>query len=190
MKLRMVLVLVLCFSFGMTVNVFAGNQGGGKRLVLNLIGTGSMYEGTVADIDGEGDDLDAICFDVDVVNVKNGQVIGSGTDCLSNITSVGVEGGLALVGTTFFHLRQGTLIVRGATTVQPVTHDPTMTSSGHLVTHITGAASPENSILEGTKRFSDKTGTTRLSGMVDMSNFDGEVGSPIFFDCVFVIDLD
>lgn len=175
-----ILALLLGVATGAQAN------GGGRHLVLNLVGTGAMYEDIVPDIDGDGSDDPAICFDVDLVNMKNRQTVGTATDCLSNVTPTGT--GIALVGTTYFNLPQGELIVRGNTTVQPVLH-PTVTPAGQTMTHITGAASPDNAVLSGTRRFAGAEGTVRLSGMVDMSGFGGEVGDPISFDCLFVVDL-
>jgi len=147
-----------------------------------------MYPDTVPDIDGDLEDDDAICFDVELVNGKNRQVIGTATDCLSNIAPAGL--GLQLVGTTFFHLPQGTLITRGNTTVQPVpVGHPITTPDGQMITHITGASDVGNAVIGGTGRFENSEGTVRLSGMVDMTNFSVE-GTPIAFDCLFIIDLD
>ncbi|WP_245709947.1 hypothetical protein [Ferrimonas sediminum] len=145
-----------------------------------------MYESTVPDIDGDGHDDAAICFDVELHDAKNRRQVGTATDCLSNVTPVGT--GIALTGTTYFHLPQGTLVTRGNTTVQPVLHN-TMTPSGQTVTHITGASGTGNAILWGSNRFDGAMGTVRLSGMVDMTNFAGNPGDPIAFDCLFVIDL-
>ena len=118
--------------------------------------------------------------------MKNQRTVGTATDCLSNVTPIGT--GVALVGTTYFNFPQGELVVRGKTTVQPVLH-PTVSASGQSMTHITGAASPDNAVISGTRRFAGAEGTVRLSGMVDMSGFGGNVGDPISFDCLFVIDL-
>ena len=156
---------------------------GGKTLVLRLDGTGLLYSATVPDIDGDGEDDDAICFDLDLIDLKKNRVIGTATDCLSDITEVG--DGLALVGTTFFNFDDGTIVSRGLTTVQPTTHGSPNS------THITGAISDgSNDILSGTDEFEDATGSVRLSGAVDMSSFDATEGSPITFDCIFVITLD
>ena len=113
-------------------------------------------------------------------------MIGSATDCLSQIQLVGT--GIQLVGTTYFHMPEGTLVTRGNTSVQPVLH-PTVTPDGQVITHITGASGDGNGIISGTGRFAEREGTVRLSGMVDMTNFTGEEGTPIAFDCLFVIDL-
>jgi len=181
-------VLMIIISICLSASFYVGaNQGGGKHLVLNLVGSGDMYESLVPDIDGDNLDDPAICFDVELVNLKNQQVIGTATDCLSNITPTG--SGLALVGTSYFYMPNGTLITRGSTTVQPVLH-PTVTPDGQNITHITGASIGGNSIIGSTGRFKNATGTARLSGMVDMTNFTGTVGDPIVFDCLFIIDLD
>ena len=188
MKIKAVIMfcisICLCFSF----NSYAGGKAGGKILVLNLVGTGEMYQDTVPDIDGDKVDDDAMCFDVDLVNATNGQVMGTATDCLSQVSG-GENGGVALVGTTYFYMHQGMLVTRGETTVQPVNHDTT-TPRGQMITHITGAAGAGNAILDGTGRFADRTGTVRLSGMVDMTSFAFNEGDPIAFDCLFVITLD
>ncbi len=173
--------IFLCLSF----NAAAEGNGGGKHYVLNLIGTGYMYTVDDVDRDGVADDP-AICFDVDLINAKNQQLIGTGTDCLSDIREIGT--GLALVGTTFFHMPMGDLVVRGNTSVQPVIQ-PTVTPAGQTITHTTGAAGTGNAVIDGTNRFAGATGTARLSGMVDLSDFAGNVGDPISFDCLFVIDL-
>lgn len=183
---KTLLALFACASilpFG--VNAKEGNAG--KHLVLNLIGAGSMYEGMVPDIDGDGIDDPAICFDVNLVNAKNNNFIGTGTDCLSDIQPTGT--GLSLIGTTIFNLPGGTLVTRGSTTVQPVLKQ-TITPTGQPITHITGAADSGNAVISGTGRFRNSTGTVRLSGMVDMSGFGGSVGDPIVFDCLFVVNID
>lgn len=187
--MRSLVIAIISMSLLTTFAAYAGNQqeNAGKHLVLNLVGSGEMYESTVPDIDGDGNDDSAMCFDVQLVDVHTNQVIGKGTDCLSMVVPTGT--GVALVGTTYFHLQGGTLITRGKTSVQPVFH-PTVTPRGLTVTHITGASSDQNSIIGGTGRFAGATGTARLSGMVSMANFAGNVGDPINFDCLFVVDLD
>jgi hypothetical protein len=187
MKTKILICFVISIVLSITTNVFAANKGGGNTLVLNLVGPGVMYLQDVPDITGDGIDDEAWCFDVLLFNAENGHLVGTATDCLWNPTSEG--DGLKLVGTTYFHLPQGMLVTRGLTTVQPVTQ-PTETTFVSPVTHITGAASAVDAIIDGDGRFAKSTGTVRLSGMVDMSNFNGEVGSVIAFDCLFLITLD
>jgi hypothetical protein len=187
MNIRTVILVVMTLFIGVSANAFAKDKGGGKHFVFNLVGAGPMYESTVPDIDGDEKDDPAICFDVDLVNMQNQQIIGTATDCLSNITPVGT--GLALVGTSIFNLPSGTIMTRGKTTVQPVLQ-PIVTPNGQVITHTTGASGIDNAILGGSGQFKNATGTARLSGMVDLTDFGGLVGDPIAFDCLFVIDLD
>ena len=182
----LILVVASLFSAAIYGPALA-DKGSDGRFELNLRGSGDMYMDVVPDIDGDGVDDPAICFDTDLIDLKTNRVIGTATDCLSNVTPIG--SGLGLIGTTYFHLPQGTLITRGKTTVQPVLHE-TVSASGQTFTHITGAAGSGNAIIGGDGRFASVTGTSRLSGMVNMENFSGNVGEPIVFDCLFVIDLD
>ena len=185
------LALALALALGLSFSANAKNVGGGKHLVLNLVGEGAMYLDTVPDIDGDGFDDPAFCFDVDLIDAKNRQSIGTATDCLTFLTPVGA--GVALTGTTFFRMPQGMLITRGQTTVQPVVQT-TITPDGKNITHITGASGTGNAIIAGTKRFAGASGTVRLSGMVDLTFFDPAANPPenssVFFDCLFVINLD
>ncbi|MEA3410829.1 MAG: hypothetical protein U9R74_04740 [Pseudomonadota bacterium] len=158
-----------------------------KHLVLNLVGTGTGYSKLVPDIDGDTLDDEAVCFDVDLFNQKTRRRIGTATDCLSNITTEGDA--IKLVGTTSFHLAggelRGELVTRGLTTVQPVIQ-PTVSANGQVFTHMTGAAGDGNAVLSGTGRYSSSTGTSRLSGLVNLADFPATAT----FDCLFVIDLD
>ena len=163
------------------------HEDAGKHMVLNLFGTGSMYEQTVPDIDGDGKDEPAMCFNLGLIDADTNKSVGAGTDCFAQVKTV--DKGVAMVTTTYFHLPSGTFIVRLNTSAQPLLF-PTVTPRGVTMTHITGAAAKQNPIIGGTGRFARETGTARLSGIVDMSNFSMKVGDPITFDCLFVIDLD
>ena len=156
-----------------------GNVGlPGRGATLRLKGVGHAYDGMVPDIDGDGEDDPALCFDVDLYD-SAGRKIGTATDCLSNITGVG--DGLAIVGTTIFNLPNGTFVSRGNTTVQPLT-----TSVASPATHVTGAI-PEagaNSVLHGTGAYEGFMAQVRLSGAVNMSEIDDGI---IVFDCLFMV---
>ena len=156
-----------------------GNVGlPGRGGTLRLKGVGHAYDGMVPDIDGDGVDDPALCFDVDLYD-SAGLKIGTATDCLSNITEAG--GGLALVGTTIFNLPNGTFVTRGNTTVQPLT-----TSVASPATHITGAIPEDgsNGVLHGTGAFEGFEAQVRLSGAVNMSNLGDGI---IVFDCLFTV---
>jgi hypothetical protein len=108
-------------------------------------------------------------------------VIGSGSDCLSDITP-SENGGMSLTATSFFHFRRGTLVSRGLVTVQPKLHGL------EEFTHVTGAApSPyESNVIYGDGKFRHAAGSVRLSGLVNLERFGSGY---IDFDCVFIIDL-
>jgi hypothetical protein len=150
----------------------------GRGGTLRLKGVGHGYDGTVPDIDGDGVDDPATCFDVGLYD-SAGKMIGTATDCLSDITPVG--DGLALVGTTIFNLPNGTFVTRGSTTVQPLT-----TSGASPATHITGAIAEDgtNGVLYGTGAFEGFKAQVRLSGAVNMSEVDSGI---IVFDCLFMV---
>ena len=151
----------------------------GAGMIVRLVGDAEAYEGTVPDLDGDGVDDPALCFDVDILDAR-GRKIGTATDCLSNITTVG--DGMALVGTTTFRLANGTFTSRGSTTVQPVT-----TTAPTPATHTTGAI-PMNGadgIIAGTGAYRNFRAEVRLSGAVNLARLDSE--GRIAFDCLFAI---
>ena len=158
---------------------FAGLPG--KGAVLRLKGTGNQFTMDVPDIE------DALCFTVDLFDAASGNKLGQATDCLSGITSHGDDMGVSLTGTTIFDFGNGhTFTSRGTTTVQPIENG----SPGF--THITGAiATSGDGIIEGTGVFKNFGATVRLSGAVNLSDFDpgDEDNSSITFDCLFNISL-
>jgi hypothetical protein len=194
MKNTWKLLLTISLALFLSDGVFAKDRGAGKRYVFNVIGEGQGYQSTVPDPDGEPDDvMDANCFDVDLVDIKNKRLIGTATDCLSVQEVIGDFEFIRLIGTTTFNLPQGSVTTQGLTTVarvQQPTHTPPTpsTPNGVAVTHITGAAGTGNAIIDGTRRFRNASGTARLSGMVDLTLLLTD--NIITFDCIFVVDLD
>lgn len=154
-------------------------------MVLNLVGTGAMYIDAVPDAELPGAYVDAWCFDVDLIDLRSGKKLGQATDCLDNSRQeYALSGnGIAMIGTTYFNLPGGLLAIQGRTTVQP-RNWPT-----REFTHITGGNSAGNAVLYGSGKYQNANGTARLSGMVDLSKFSGNVGDPISFDCIFVVDI-
>ncbi len=197
MNKRLFTSLFAIFFLSFAVSVSAKNDhtngnkqsGASKRLVLNLVGERVKgVPGMVPLADGTWAEAD--CFEMDLLDIKTGRKVGTGKDCL--MPSQFDVPGVNLLGTGFFTLPQGTLVSQGYTSVRPVRDDGPQTISPAIgtITHITGAASDLNALFPelGTKRFKNRTGTVRLSGMVNMSRLE-EYGE-ISFDCIFVIDLD
>ncbi len=147
-----------------------------QQFVLQLKGIAQPRPCTIP-ITPQGTTL-ADCYDVDLIDLKTGNTIGTATDAIADMVPSGT--GFTLTNTTYFNLPQGTLVARGAVTLQP-TLVPTPG-----VSVITGAFPQpgEHNILSGTGRFKNATGTSRLSGGADMS-VPGQVG----FDCIFVLDV-
>lgn len=153
---------------------------GAKPMILRLLGTDAVTEGTVADpndlIPGEEDE--AFCYTVPMWDVAQNRVVGTATDCISVLGLVG--DGVQVVGTTTFDFGGGhSFTAQGLTSVQPTTH------GSPEVTHITGAipVAGENGIIAGTGRFRNFHATARLSGAVNLAAFPGAAT----FDCLFVI---
>jgi len=153
-----------------------------EKQIIQFSGTAIGEERMIAD--GTGGLLAALCFDIDMRDVKTGKIVGKGVDCLSDITTV--SGGLSILATSIFEFENGTVVNRGLTSVQP----KTIGSLG--ITHITGAipTADEVTIITslGTGDFANKTGQARLSGAVTMNPLaDGRL--EITFDCLFVLEL-
>ena len=177
-----IVILVTLLSAG-----GANASGLGKNIVVVLGGTGT------ADFSGEHfyqlgleDELaelgGAACFDIDLIDAKTGNVIGSGADCLSLVTPSATDNGMSLTATTFFYFPGGTLVSQGLVTVQP------KLDGLEDFTHVTGAAPSlsENNVIYGDRKFKKAAGSVRLSGLVNLSQFGIGV---IDFDCVFIIDI-
>lgn len=170
-----------------TVSVFttgwANAAGIGNNIVVRLTGTGQAYAGDELFESYGLTPLGANCFDLDLVDAKSGNVIGSASDCLSGITPSITDNGVMLTGTTFFFFPGGTLVSQGLTTVQPVLHGSVDS------THITGAIpSPgDNGVVYGDGKFQNASGPVRLSGAVNLSQLNSD--GLITFDCLFIIDI-
>jgi len=177
MNVFLVIVITLLSASG------ANAAGIGNNIVVLLAGTAVGADGTPQfnEFDLPVPAGGVTCFDMDLVDAKTGNVIGRGSDCLSDINSS--DGlGFMMTATTFFYFPGGTLVSQGRVTVQPV-----LTGSPEF-THITGAVpSPyDNNVIYGDGKFKKAAGSVRLSGAVNMSELS--IGK-IFFDCVFVIDM-
>ena len=189
---------LFCFTLSIVIGLpltSFGGSGGKKIIALEFVAnTPGEVRNVIHPRTGETLVEDALCFDGVVKEIATGRVVGKAEDCLSpqELDDGGTQfnvfdDSIRLIGTTIFSLRGGKLISQGQTTVRPVIWEDQPN------THITGAIpQPDsNSILAGTRRFRNASGTVRLSGAVDMSGFTAETGEgPIAFSCLFVITLD
>lgn len=163
------------------------DRGNGKPIVLRFIGDGTLLtdeekpilEGLDPEIQELILDPDTLCYEIPLERMKNGKIIGTGLDCLANIEPDGDA--ITLTDVTIFNIKKKVLV-----SVSDVTIQPNLTADTENVTHITGSFPAENNIVYGTKKFEDASGSVRLSGGVNMSDFPEK----IVFDCIFVINLD
>lgn len=171
-------LLAITLSF----SIVSQAAGLGTNIGVRLVGTGEAYDGNPLFDAFDLPLVDALCFDIDLVDIKTGRVIGTASDCLSDISGDPVNG-LALTGTTFFNFPGGTLITRGLTSVQPILH------GSPDFTHITGAIPQpgDDNVIYGDGKFSGASGTARLSGTVNLSELESD--GLITFDCIFVLDV-
>lgn len=159
-----------------------------RTMALRFIGEGTLLpveerpilEGLDPEVQAVILDPETLCFEIPLERLGNGKIIGTGIDCLSNIQADEETGAVTLSDVAVFNIKKNVLVSVGDVTIQPnLTEDPN-------VTHITGSFPTEDNIVYGTKKFEDANGSVRLSGGVDMSQFP----NTIFFDCIFVINLN
>ena len=181
-------ISICTLALALTIMGTTAYAGGFKNNIsVRLVGTADMYNGDVLFNEFHielpaGKDNHPLCFDLDLVDVKSGKVIGSAADCLTDITPMGDGGGVALTGTTFFFFKKGTVVSQGLTTVQPILH------GSPDFTHITGAIPQEgdNNVVYSDRKFKNVKGPVRLSGTVELGDFPNSAS----FDCVFILDLE
>ncbi len=156
-------------------------------LVYQLKGTAVGEMRKVADYTGDGKRDKALCFDLDLIDLRRNRIIGTATDCLAKIKIK--KHGLLILGTTIFKVKygwlRGKIISRGRTSVSK------KTGGSPNITHVTGNVPKDdgvNSVIKATGFFAGFKGPVRLSGAVDMSNMTPE-NPEITFDCIFVLKL-
>ncbi|WP_299072997.1 hypothetical protein [uncultured Paraglaciecola sp.] len=166
-----------------------------KNLELEIAGTG---QGSLRDIPGESDPV--WCFTgIPMYDKKSGMLVGYAEDCLAGVTADDAGNVSVLPGYTYLRFfapggETWELSVSGNISVLP-TVVQTETQWGLPVTHITGSSKRStlsNGIVSGTGPFKNARGQGRISGMVNMSNFnpDDVEGSTIDFSCFFsIVDL-
>lgn len=163
--------IVIAGAFALYSSSEVEAREGPQNFVVALQGTATGVE----------TDPGVFCFDVDLVDLTTDRVIGVGTDCLdtNSIAPIGDDGGFGITNTTIFHLPGGMIVSKSRTSIQPVE------AGGDIF--ITGEEASGDNITDGSGRFDGVTGSTRLSGIVDMSQFGSGI---ITFDCIFVININ
>lgn len=156
---------------------------GHGTVVLAFQGTGDLSIGPVPDPGNVLGDLadEALCFTVDLVDVRRDRVVGEATDCFV-VLEADENGGTQVFGTSTFDFGGGHAFTSQAlVSVQPTTVE----TPGR--THITGAVPLpwENTVIKGTGRYEGFQASVRLAGAVDLSKLMSE--GKVTFDCLFAI---
>jgi hypothetical protein len=144
----------------------AWTAGNGRTLVLQLKGK-DIGETRTIPLGTATGTREGNCFDVDLFDVTTGRPMGTATRCFADINTVGT--GMALTETTFFHLKEGTIVSRSRTIIHPTI------DGAPDVTHI-AMATPEaydSTILAdiGSGTFKGVPGSVRLAGIMDIRQF-------------------
>ena len=162
-----------------------------KTIVVQLKG---KAEGFIRNVPSpDRGQIEALCFKVPMFDVPTGLQLGTALDCLSDVKpNEDDPPRVALIDTTIFRFpRNGRLVSYGHVAIEPINNP---NEAAPASTHITGSVPlPETKNIitrAGTKRFHGRTGSVRLSGAVNMSEFNLNPGEPIVFNCLFVIQLD
>ncbi len=174
-------------SFAETIttdNFYSKNS----RLTVHMLGTDIVEERLVPDIDGDGVDDIARCFDMQLLDVETGRVIGHGADCVANLTPVG--GGLQIDATYYLNLKRGSLVIRGKNTAQPVLRETVTTTTGEPYSHSVAASGDWNSALGGSGLYADVVGRLRVSGLMNIDNVKGMSDDSAFLDLILMIELE
>lgn len=174
-------ILTLCLSAG----AIADGPGSGESYVFGLQGTAIGVPTMVPA--PEGGQMEAICWEFDLIDVANQRALGKVSDCATITNIIGDVEFVTAIGTTTFYLPQGSVTTQGLTTVaqvQQATESPVIGP----ITHFTTSYSPENAIISGTKAFKNATGMARLAGLGNFQNVF--VNGELSVDCIFVLNID
>lgn len=181
-------MLALCGLFSSST---ANAHGGASApIMLKVEGVGRMHPDTVQSSVNPRVSVPAMCFDVDLLDMSTGNLIGTATDCMSEmVPNVGDSGFLA-IATTTFTTPDGSATVQGAVSVQPLQDSSLFLSDlGQEYTHMSGAIGSGNAIIASTGAFAGLQGTSRLSGLLNMGLFEAVEGDPVLFNCLFELHL-
>jgi len=139
----------------------------GRTLVVQLKGKAVGQTRSIPPIETTRTTSEGNCFEVDLTDVMTDKVIGTGMRCFTDINTVG--DGMTLTDTTFYRLREGTIVSRQRTIIQPAL------DGWPDVSHIAMAipAPFANTVLAdaGSGAFRGVSGITRLAGAMDMRQF-------------------
>jgi hypothetical protein len=138
-----------------------------RTFIVRLKGTAVGETRTIPPLETTKTSSEGNCFTVDLTDVATDKAMGTAMRCFTDIKTI--DNGMVLTDTMFFRLREGTIVSRNRTTIQPALDSPPD------VTHIAAAlAAPMATTIladAGSGAFMGVPGSTRLAGAMDMRQF-------------------
>jgi hypothetical protein len=180
---RTILLTIAMLTIVLSVFANAATPDYGRTLIVQLQGRATGETRTIPPLDPTKTATTGNCFDADLTDAMTGNSIGTATRCFTDITTV--NGSTALTDTTFFHLRDGTIVSQSRTTVTPA-----FDSSPDVVHIATAIPAPSATTIlpdAGNGGFRGVPGTVRLAGAMDLSQF--RTRNEIGFNDIYIIRL-
>ena len=180
-RIILMTIAILTTILGVFANAAAPDHG--RTLIVRLKGRAIGETRTIPPIEATRATSEGNCFDVDLLDVATDRSLGTATRCFTDVNTV--NGGTVLTDTTFYRLREGTIVSRSRTTVQPVLDgSPDVT---HIAMAIPTPAATTILPDAGSGVFKGVPGTTRLAGAMDMRQFRER--NEMAFDDIAIIKL-
>ncbi len=172
-----ILTCIVLLSFSCNSDDDAYGNANPETTTLNVIGRGTSVAQVKTIVHPQtGEESEAFCFLMDLVDAETGEIIGTLEDCDTGTTEL-EDGSLVSQITTIFNFTGRGSITSESTVLQvPI-------GNGFFTTSANPA---ENNIIDGTFEFEGVQGKTILNGEIDLSQFDNNI---IIFNCGFELEL-
>lgn len=172
---------MLTTVLGVFANAAAPDHG--RTLIVRLKGKAIGATRTIPPIEAARATSEGNCFDVDLLDAATDRSLGTATHCFTDVNTV--NGGTVLTDTTFYRLREGTIVSRSRTAVHPALDgSPDIT---HIATAIPTPGATTILPDAGSGVFKGVPGTARFAGAMDMRQFRER--NEIAFDDISIIKL-
>src|SRR5690242_2508204 len=114
---RIILITIATLMTVLGVFANAAPPDNSRTLIVRLKGRAIGQTRPIPPLEATRTTSEGNCFDVDLLDVMTDRSIGTATRCFTDVNTV--SGGTILTDTTFFRLREGTIVARSRITVQP-----------------------------------------------------------------------
>lgn len=151
-----------------------------ETIQLKLLGKGEIVGQPTTVVDPvNGENLEVLCFTMDMFNAETNELIGTLVDC--ELATTEFENGniLSRVLTTFNIDGKGSITAESQVLQEPINDEGLFTTKFDPL---------ENNVVATSGEFANRKGKASLDGQVDLSKFFEE--GTATFECVFTIDLE